>query len=77
MNQAKHEPRQETKLLPLIDIDGTEFLVDVERRHFRNFRDAEDVIPMHSQQGRQIIKSMHQMEWRSFALDSCLPNTMV
>lgn len=74
MKQAHQEIRQETKLLPLIKLNGTDFLIDIERRQFRNTRNANDIIEMHSAKGRQMVKSMPSTGWRAFAFDSCPPD---
>jgi len=62
--------REEAKLLPVVEWDGREFLVDVGRRRFRNVNDAGDFIGMHSPQGRAMVRQMQDTEWRVFAVDS-------
>lgn len=62
--------REETKLLPVVEWEGREFLVDIDGRQFRNVNDAGDFIDMHSPQGRAIVRQMQGMEWRVFAVDS-------
>lgn len=61
--------REKTRLLPLIQWDGREFLVDVDGRQFRNVNDAGDFIDMHSPQGRAMVRQMQDVEWRVFAVD--------
>ena len=56
------------QLLPVIQWDGREFLVDVDARRFRNVGDARDFIDMHSQSGREIVRQMQDAEWRAFAV---------
>jgi len=59
--------REDTRLLPVIQWDGREFLVDVGARRFRNVDDAGDFIDMHSKSGREIVRQMQDAEWRMFA----------
>lgn len=61
------QTNQETKLLPVVELDGTDYLVDIDKRQFRNFRNTDDVIGMHSQQGREMVKAMMGTQWRTFA----------
>jgi len=58
------------RLLPVIQWDGREFLVDVEARQFRDVNDANDVIGMHSPRGRAMVRQMEDAEWRVFAADA-------
>jgi len=62
--------REEARLLPVIQWEGREFLVDVGRRQFRNVNDTHDFIGMHSPQGRTMVKQMQDTEWGVFAVDS-------
>jgi len=62
--------RKDERLLPVIQWEGREFLVDVDGRRFRNVNDAGDSIGMHSPQGRAIMRQMQDTEWRVFAVDS-------
>ena len=56
-------------LLPIVEVDGKEYLVDVEQREFREFNNPGNVINMHSQQGRRIVKMSSGQQWRSHGLD--------
>ena len=60
--------REDTRLLPVIQWAGRDFLVDVGARRFRNVNDAGDFIDMHSQSGRAIVRQMQDAEWRVFAV---------
>jgi len=62
--------REEARLLPVVEWEGREFLVDVGRRRFRSMHDASDFIYMHSPEGRPIVRQMQHVEWRVFAVDS-------
>ena len=62
--------RKDAQLLPVVQWDGREFLVDVDGRRFRSVNDAGDFIDMHSPQGRAIVRQMQDTEWRVFAVDS-------
>ena len=59
---------EESRLLPLARLNGQEFLVDIENRQFRNFKNSDEVIEMHSQQGRQVLKDMQGTEWNCHGL---------
>jgi hypothetical protein len=63
-----HKVEQEPRLLPVAEVDGREFLVDVENRQFRNLKDQAEVIGMHSQKGRKILRDMQGTEWRCHGL---------
>ena len=62
--------RENARLLPVIKWAGREFLVDVEARQFRDLNDADDLIDMHSLQGRAIVEQMRDTDWRVLAVDS-------
>jgi len=62
--------RKDPRLLPVIQWEGREFLVDVDGRRFRNVSDAHDSVGMHSPQGRAMVRQMQGAEWRVFAVDS-------
>jgi hypothetical protein len=62
--------REDARLLPVVEWQGREFLVDVEARQFRNVEDTNDVIGMHSPQGRLILEQMQGTAWHVFAVDS-------
>ena len=64
--------REDAQLLPVIQWDGREFLVDVGARRFRNVNDAGDFIDMHSPQGREMVRQMQDTEWRVFAVAASL-----
>jgi hypothetical protein len=67
--------REDARLLPVIQWDGIEFLVDAEARQFRSVDDAGDVIEMHSPQGQVMVSQMQDAEWRVFAVD-CGPTDL-
>jgi len=58
------------QLLPVARINGQEFLVDVENRQFRNFENSDEVIEMHSQQDRKMVKDMQGSDWKSYGLST-------
>ena len=63
-----HKADNEPKLLPVAEADGREFLVDVENRQFRNFKNPDEVIGMHSEQGRKMLRDMQGSQWRCHGL---------
>ena len=64
------EKDDERQLLPVARINGHEFLVDVENRQFRNFNEPDEVINMHSEQGRQMVKEIQGSDWKSYGLST-------
>ena len=63
MSEREVEKRLEPRLLPVAELKGQEFLVDIENRQFRNFKNSDEVIGMHSQRGRQMVKEMQEGKW--------------
>jgi hypothetical protein len=61
MSEPKDE--KEPRLLPVAILNGREFFVDVENRLFRNFTNPDEIIRMHSEQGRQMVKDMQGIKW--------------
>jgi hypothetical protein len=59
----------EARLLPILKVDGIEYLVDTEKRELREFNDPSNVINMHSEIGRRIVKQSLGKQWHSFGLD--------
>ena len=70
MSGCKVENRQEPKLLPVAELNGQEFLVDIENRQFRKFMNPDEVIGMHSEQGRKMLKDMQGGEWSCHGLST-------
>lgn len=62
--------KQGTKLLPIAKLYGREFLVDIENRQFINFRNTDEVIWMHSEKGRQMVKDMQGSSWESYGVST-------
>jgi len=58
----------EARLLPILKVDGIEYLVDVERREFRELKNPASVIHMHSKRGRKIVEQSRGKQWPSFGL---------
>jgi len=56
-------------LLPIAKAFGREYLVDIERREFRQFNNPAYVINMHSERGRRIVKECLGQQWHGFGLD--------
>jgi len=57
----------EAQLLPILKAGDIEYLVDIGRREFREFKNPDRVVNMHSKLGRKIAKEAKQ--WHSFGLD--------
>ena len=56
-------------LFPIAKAFGTEYLVDIEHREFRQFNNPAYVINMHSERGRRIVKECLGQQWHGFGLD--------
>ena len=57
-------------LLPIVKmVDGTEYIVDVEQREFREFGNPDNAVNMHSDKGRQIFKEIAGSQWDSYGAD--------
>jgi hypothetical protein len=57
------------KLLPILKVDGIEYIVDIGRRQFRQFDDPANVINMHSKRGRKIVGEFLGQQWHCFGMD--------
>ena len=58
------------KLLPLAQVAGKEFLVDIESRVFRDFNSPEAVIKMHSVAGRELLEQMKDSDWNGMGIST-------
>jgi len=56
---------QDAELLPIARLYGKNFLIDVSRRQFRNFDDPDDVVGMHTDRGRKMVRDMQGLEFNS------------
>ena len=54
---------EDAQLLPVIKVNGTEYLVDVDSRLFREFNNPDNSINMHSEKGRNMLREMIGREW--------------
>ena len=59
---------EDTKLLPVVKLDGREFLVDIENREFIDTNDLRDCVSMHSKLGRAMVAAMEGREWNCFVV---------
>ncbi len=69
-NQTVQE--KESCLLPIVKLGGTEFIVDVEHRKFREFGNPHNAVNMHSDKGRQMVKEIADIQWNSYGVVSRL-----
>ncbi len=67
MNEAKDEPVR--RLLPIVTLQGTEYLVDVVNRQFKAFREPAKTVWFYSARGRQMVRQCAAVQWQSFGLD--------
>ena len=57
-----------TRLLPVVILNGREFLVDIENKRFIETNDLNCYINMHSKRGRDMVNEMAGVEWRCFGV---------
>jgi hypothetical protein len=57
------------RLLPIVKLHGTEYLVDVMNRQFKAFREPAKRIWFYSARGRQMVRECAAVGWKSFGLD--------
>ena len=70
MSGRKVEKGLEPRLLPVAELNGHEFLVDIENRQFTNFKNPDEVIGMHSEQGRKMVMDMQGSAWSCHGLST-------
>ena len=58
-----------TRLLPIVELDGSEYFVDVKKRQLRNIENSDNIVEMHSVHGKEIVRSMVGTEWRMYGVD--------
>ena len=59
---------EHTKLLPVVRLDGKEFLADIENQRFIDTDDLSCCIPMYSKRGHAMVTAMEDREWNCFAV---------
>jgi hypothetical protein len=57
------------RLLPVVEFDNKEFLVDIDNREFKDINDMDSAVNMHSRKGRKMVELMQGTEWRRFAIE--------
>ena len=57
-----HIVENRPRLLPIIRFDDMEFLVDIDRRQFREAQKQNIIVPFRSQEGREMVKAMQGTE---------------
>jgi len=68
--ESRTVQEKEPRLLPIVKLHGIEYLVDIEQREFREFKNPDNVINMHSEKGRQFVNQIIGGQWDSFGVDS-------
>jgi hypothetical protein len=66
----KMNAKQDARLLPVVELDGREYLIDVENRQFLARQPVQKSIPMHSDEGKKMVQNMQGIEWRTYAIES-------
>ena len=59
---------KETHLLPMVQIDGKEFMIDITERGFRKAEDPADLISFYTEVGRKMVRQCAGKDWRKFSL---------
>ena len=57
-----------TRVLPLVKLQGREFLVDIDNREFIETNDLNKSIHMPSKKGRDMVNEMAGLEWHCFSV---------
>jgi len=70
MSGRKVEKALEPRLLPVAEVDGQQFLVDVENRLFRELTNPDVLIGMHSERGKKMVRDMQGSKWRCHGLST-------
>jgi len=52
--------------LPVVELDGIEFVVDFANRAFRQHCDPNSSVCFHSEHGRDMVQAMVGTAWRTF-----------
>jgi len=52
-----------TEWLPVVELDGVEYVVDIANRAFRQRCDRDISVGFYSEQGREMVRAMAGMEW--------------
>jgi len=61
---------KESCLLPVVKVDGIEYIVDVKQREFREFGNPDNAVNMHSDKGRQMVNDIVGGQWESYCAAS-------
>jgi hypothetical protein len=64
----KMEEANDKRLLPVVRLDGTEYLVDVANRQFKEFQEPGKSVWFYSEKGRQMVRQCAEAGWQSFGL---------
>jgi len=59
---------ENAQLVPLVELSGQKFLVDIDNRQFVDNNDLNHCIDMHSKKGRELVNEMLGVEWRTFGI---------
>jgi hypothetical protein len=65
----KMNVKQDTRLLPVVELDGKEYMIDIANRQFLARPPVQKSIPMHSDEGRRMVRNMQRIEWRTYAIE--------
>lgn len=58
----------EAHLLPMVQINGRQYLIDIAERGFRKAEDPEDLISFYTEAGRKMVRQCTGTEWRRYGL---------
>lgn len=59
---------ENTYLVPLVELNGNEYLVDIKNRLLIDSNDFKNCIDMRSKKGRKMVDEMAGTEWHNFVV---------
>ena len=70
VRKMESKDKDETDWLPVVKLNGIKYVVDIENRAFRQWRDPDSRVSLYSDAGKEIVKAMTGQEWRVFTTRS-------
>jgi len=58
--------KDEAEWLPVGEFHGVEYVVDIQNRRFGQLQDRTEIVTLHSDEGREMVRAMVGMEWRAW-----------
>ncbi len=57
--------KDETEWLPVVEFEGTEYVMDVQNRCFSQLTDPTENVAFHSDEGKEMVRAMPGTKWRA------------